>query len=46
MSMCSTDAQTGTAWSFQEKGQITDEIGEQWFDSVFLKFCGPKCYNY
>ena len=37
-----SDAPVGTVWSFQEKGWITDEIGEKWFDDVFLKHCGPK----
>ena len=37
-----TDAPAGTVWSFQEKGWITDDIGEQWFNDVFLSNCGSK----
>ena len=37
-----SDAPRGTVWSFQDKGWITEDIGENWFDEVFLKHCGPK----
>ena len=37
-----TDAPKGTVWSYQEKGWITDDIGEKLFDEVFLKPYGPK----
>ncbi|XP_045181703.2 tigger transposable element-derived protein 6-like [Mercenaria mercenaria] len=33
-------APPGTKWSYQEKGWMTDQIGEQWFDTVFLQNCG------
>lgn len=36
------DVPKGTVWGYQEKGWITDDIGEQLFNSVFLKHCGPK----
>ncbi|XP_060564207.1 uncharacterized protein LOC132723495 [Ruditapes philippinarum] len=36
------DAPKDTVWSYQEKGWITDEIGERWFNQVFIKQCGPK----
>jgi len=29
-------------WSFQKNGWIDDEIGEKWFDEVFVKNCGPE----
>lgn len=29
-------------WTFQKNGWIDDAIGEKWFDSVFLKYCGPE----
>lgn len=36
------DAPPESVWTFQKKGWINDEIGEQWFDQVFLKHCGPE----
>lgn len=35
-------APANTKWSYQEKGWMTDQIGEQWFDNVFLSNCGPQ----
>ncbi|XP_053388463.1 uncharacterized protein LOC128551593 [Mercenaria mercenaria] len=35
------DAPEGSVWTYQKKGWISDEIGEQWFEQVFLKCCGP-----
>jgi hypothetical protein len=29
----------GTKLSYPEKGWMTDDSGEQWFDQVFLKHC-------
>ncbi|XP_052268856.1 jerky protein homolog-like isoform X1 [Dreissena polymorpha] len=37
-----TDAPSNAVWSFQENGWINDEIGEKWFNTVFLKHCGPQ----
>lgn len=36
------DAPDGSVWAYQESGWMTDSIGEQWFDEVFLKHCGPQ----
>lgn len=35
------EAPEGTVWTYQKSGWITDSIGEQWFDQVFLPNCGP-----
>jgi hypothetical protein len=36
------DAPNNTLWIYQEKGWITDDIGEKWFKDVFLQHCGQK----
>lgn len=36
------DAPEGSVWTFQKNGWISDEIGERWFNDVFLKHCGPE----
>jgi hypothetical protein len=36
------DAPEGSVWTFQNKGWISDEIGEHWFNHVFLKHCGSE----
>lgn len=36
-----SEAPDKCVWTFQKNGWIDDEIGEKWFDQVFLKFCGP-----
>jgi len=36
-----TEAPEGTVWTYQKSGWITDIIGEQWFNQVFLRNCGP-----
>ena len=35
-------APVGAKWAVQEKGWMTDELGEMWFRDVFLKGCGPQ----
>ena len=35
-------ALTGSIWTFQDKGWMTDEIGELWFKEVFLANCGSE----
>lgn len=36
-----TDAAPSNAtWAFQQNGWMDDELGEQWFNGVFLKHCG------
>jgi hypothetical protein len=35
-----------SVWTFQQKGWITDDIAEEWFDTVFLKHCGPDRPQY
>jgi hypothetical protein len=35
------EAPPNCLWSFQKNGWIDDQIGEKWFDEVFLKNCGP-----
>ncbi|XP_060560427.1 uncharacterized protein LOC132720318 [Ruditapes philippinarum] len=37
-----TASPSGTVWTYQKNGWITDEIGEQWFDELFLRNCGPE----
>lgn len=41
-SFATLDAPQDTVWSFQESGWITDTICLQWFQQVFLHFCGPQ----
>jgi hypothetical protein len=31
---------TGSMWGFQDKGWMTDALGEIWFRDIFLKHCG------
>lgn len=33
-------APSGTMWSYQENGWMTDDLGEQWLNNIFLKHCG------
>lgn len=35
-----SDAPPGTIWSYQKKAWMTDILGDQWFQEVFLKHCG------
>ncbi|MES9884670.1 MAG: helix-turn-helix domain-containing protein [Sedimenticola sp.] len=35
------EAPKGSVWTFQKNGWMNDEIGEKWFEGVFLKHCGP-----
>ena len=35
-------APTGSIWTFQDKGWMTDEIGGMWFKEVFLTNCGSE----
>lgn len=35
-------APEGTVWAYQENGWINDDIGELWFQEVFLKHCGEQ----
>eukprot|EP00105_Crassostrea_gigas_P028411 XP_011450053.1 PREDICTED: uncharacterized protein LOC105344111 [Crassostrea gigas] len=40
-SFSTADGPPNTVWTFQEKAWMTDARGEQWFEEVFLKYCGP-----
>ena len=37
-----TGAPSGSIWTYQEKGWMTDELGEMWFRDIFLPNCGPS----
>jgi len=36
------EAHPNCFWSFHKNGWIDDQIGEKWFDEVFVKNCGPE----
>lgn len=40
-SFSTADGPPNTVWTFQKKAWMTDALGEQWFEEVFLKYCGP-----
>ncbi|XP_021339753.1 uncharacterized protein LOC110440970 [Mizuhopecten yessoensis] len=35
-------APSGTKWTHQDNGWMTDKIGEEWFRDVFLRECGDE----
>ncbi|KAK3096889.1 hypothetical protein FSP39_004441 [Pinctada imbricata] len=35
-------APEGSMWGFQEKGWMTDSLGEIWFRDIFLRHCGTE----
>ncbi|XP_050392731.1 uncharacterized protein LOC126811204 [Patella vulgata] len=35
------DAPNGTIWTYQERAWMNDFLGQEWFNNVFLKHCGP-----
>lgn len=35
-------APQGTRWHYQANGWMNDEIGERWFEDVFLMECGKE----
>ncbi|XP_033730751.1 uncharacterized protein LOC117320202 [Pecten maximus] len=36
------DAPDGTLWTYQNKAWMCDILGDEWFNNVFLKHCGPE----
>ena len=36
------EAPIGSRWSFQKNGWMDDNLGERWFNDVFLQFCGAE----
>ncbi|XP_069109587.1 uncharacterized protein [Argopecten irradians] len=41
-SFATDKAPAGTVWTWQEKAWMTDILGQNWFNDVFLKHCGPE----
>ncbi|XP_045210605.2 jerky protein homolog-like [Mercenaria mercenaria] len=35
-------APIGTRWAWQKNGWMDDNLGERWFNEVFLEFCGSE----
>ena len=35
-------APEGSKWDYQVNGWMNDELGEKWFQQVFLEHCGPQ----
>ena len=35
-------APAGSNWAFQDKGWMTDSLGETWFSEIFLRHCGAE----